>query len=113
MAIYSNITIDQGSDFSTSVVVEDATGNPADLTGYIAAGQMRKSYTSSTAYDFICIVKYPGKGTLEVSMPNTTTESIKPGRYVYDIEIREGTNGPITRVVEGQVNVTPGVTRSI
>ena len=113
MAIYSNITIDQGSDFSTEVTVEDATGNPADLTGYIAAGQIRKTYTSSTAYDFICTIAYPAQGKIDVAMVNTGTETLKPGRYVYDIEIKNGVTGPITRVVEGQVEVTPSVTRSI
>ena len=34
---------------------------------------------------------------------------MKAGRYVYDVEINSG--GTITRVVEGQVEVTPGVTR--
>jgi hypothetical protein len=38
---------------------------------------------------------------------------MKPGRYVYDIEIKNGADGTITRVLEGQVEVTPGVTRSI
>lgn len=113
MAIYSNITIDQGSDFSTEVTVEDATGNPADLTGYIAAGQIRKTYTSSTAYDFICTIAYPAQGKIDVAMVNTVTETLKPGRYVYDIEIKNGVTGPITRVVEGQVEVTPSVTRSL
>ena len=33
MAIYSNITVDQGSDFFTEIIVEDAMGNIEDLTG--------------------------------------------------------------------------------
>ena len=111
MAIYSNITIDQGSDFNTQVTVEDATGNDADLTGYIAAGQIRKTHTSSTAYDLVCVVTYPAQGIVQVSMPNSITETIKPGRYVYDVEIKK--DNIVTRIVEGQVEVTPSVTRSI
>jgi hypothetical protein len=36
---------------------------------------------------------------------------MKPGRYVYDVEVRVGVNGDITRIVEGQLEITPGVTR--
>jgi hypothetical protein len=35
---------------------------------------------------------------------------MKPGRFVYDVEILSGT-GTRTRVLEGQVEVTPGVTQ--
>lgn len=111
MAIYSNISIDQGSDYTTEVTVEDVSGNDADLTGYIAYGQIRKTYSSQTKYDFICTIPYPIQGTIEVRLPNTVTNIMKAGRYVYDIEIRVGVNGDITRVVEGQVEITPGVTR--
>jgi hypothetical protein len=111
MAIYSNLTIDQGSDFSTEITVEDATGYIADLTGYTAAGQIRKTYSSTIHYDFICTISNPVQGIILAKLPNTTTNDIKAGRYVYDIEIRVGTTGDITRVVEGQIEVTPGVTR--
>lgn len=111
MAIYSNISIDQGSDYTTEVTVEDASGNDANLTGYIASGQIRKTYSSLTKYDFICTIPYPTQGIIKVQLPNTVTNTMKAGRYVYDIEIRVGVNGDITRVVEGQVEITPGVTR--
>ncbi len=111
MAIYSNLTIDQGSDFSTEITVEDATGEIADLTGYTAAGQIRKTYTSINYYEFICTIPNPLSGIILAKLPNTLTNDIKAGRYVYDIEIRVGTIGDITRVVEGQIEVTPGVTR--
>jgi len=35
---------------------------------------------------------------------------MKPGRYVYDIEITKTSSGIKTRVIEGQLHVTPGVT---
>ena len=52
MAIYSNLVIDQGSTFSADIDVTDSVGDPLDLTGYSVAGQIRKSYASSTAVDF-------------------------------------------------------------
>ncbi len=36
---------------------------------------------------------------------------MKAGRYVYDIEITSG-SGTKTRVLEGQLEITPGVTQT-
>jgi hypothetical protein len=36
---------------------------------------------------------------------------MKAGRYVYDVEITQTSSGAVTRVLEGQVEVTPGVTQ--
>jgi hypothetical protein len=35
---------------------------------------------------------------------------MKAGRYVYDVEISSG-GGTVTRVIEGQLEITPSVTR--
>ena len=51
----------------------------------------------------------PGNGLINVALAATTTASIKPGRYVYDIVV---TTGDIkTRVVEGSALVREGVTQ--
>ena len=79
------------------------------MAGYSARGQIRKSYTSSTATDFIIAVD--DSDTLSASLTAAQTGALKPGRYVYDIEILSGDATPIvTRVVEGQIDVTPRVT---
>jgi hypothetical protein len=111
MAIYANISIDQGSDFSTEVVVSDSAGNAADLTGYLVTGQLRKTYTSSTAVSFVCTITSAINGTISLALSNSTTNDLKAGRYVYDVEIQNGAGGDISRVIEGQVTVNPGVTR--
>lgn len=113
MAIYSNLSIDQGTDFSSEVTVEDATGNAADLTGYAAYGQIRKTHSSTNATDFVATIPFPTQGKVSIKLTNIVTNAMKPGRYVYDIEIKNGADGTITRVLEGQLEVTPGVTRSI
>ena len=52
MASISNIFIDQGADFTTTVTVTDSNGDAVSLVGYSAAAQIRKSYSSSTSTDF-------------------------------------------------------------
>ena len=52
MATKANLTIDQGSSFSTSIALTDNDGVALNLTGYTGAAQLRKHYTSSTAVTF-------------------------------------------------------------
>ena len=109
MAIYSNLVIDQGSTFSADIDVTDSVGDPLDLTGYSVAGQIRKSYASSTAVDFSGSVYSATNGTVRIQLSATQTNAMKAGRYVYDVEID---NVSLTiRIVEGQVEVRPRVTR--
>ena len=59
MAVYSNILVDQGADYSASIDVTDNDGDNINLTGYSAAGQIRKTYSSSTAVNFAVSVASP------------------------------------------------------
>ena len=111
MAVYSDLSIDQGSDFSADIVVEDATGTVGNLSGYTVAGQIRKTYSSSTKVDFTCTVTEATAGKISIALSNTQTNAMKAGRYVYDVEITKTSNSFKTRVIEGQVTVTPGVTQ--
>ena len=110
MAIYSNLTVDQGSNFLAYIDVTDSDGNALNLTGYTVAGQIRKTYTSLTAVNFTATVNSAIDGTIALSLVDSVTNNMKPGRYVYDVEILAN-SGSRTRVLEGQVEVTPGVTQ--
>jgi hypothetical protein len=109
MAIKANIVIDQGTTFQTSINVTDDEENPIDLTGYSVQAQMRKHYTSATSYAFTATIS-PALGIVTLAMPANTTNNIAAGRYVYDCELTD-TNSTVSRLVEGIVTVTPGVTR--
>lgn len=110
MAAYSEITIEQGATFSTTVNVEDAYNEPINLSGYSASGMMRKSYYSNTSYNFDTEVTGTANGEITMSMSSANTSILSAGRYVYDLIINDGAN-TITRVVEGIVSVLPSVTR--
>lgn len=108
MAATVNLFLDQGSSFSSTITVKGTTGNPLDLTGYTAYAQMRKSYYSSTAYDFTVSVT-GSTGQISLAMSATATAALSPGRYVYDVEIHN--ESEVTRIVEGIVEVDPEVTK--
>ena len=106
-----NLIINQGSDYRTIIKLADANNNVFDLTGYTVTAQMRKNYSANTFYSFTTSHNsINGEVTLLVN--NMTTEALEPGRYVYDVEVTSPVN-TITRVVEGIVTITPGVTRNI
>ena len=44
---YQELFLEQGSDFSTSITLDDVNGDPYDLTDYVAKSQVKKSYYSS------------------------------------------------------------------
>ncbi len=109
MAIKANLVIDQGNDFAAGIDLVDADGAVYNLTGYTAAAQMRKNYASSSATSFGASHNSNG-GKITLTLSHTVTETLEPGRYLYDVEITS-VGGVKTRVVEGIVTVTPGITR--
>lgn len=110
MAIKANLTIDQGTTYSTSIVLTDTDGTAIDLTGYTIESQIRKTYTSST-YVAFTTSKDDASGTIFLSLSANQSSNLVAGRYVYDVEITSTTN-VISRIVEGIITVTPQVTRS-
>ena len=109
MATYSEIVLEQGSTFTANVTLINSINQYINLTNYTANSQMRKSYASNTAYDFTVSVIDSANGLLTLSMTSNQTASIKSGRYVYDVIIKDVNTK--TRVVEGIITVLPSVTR--
>lgn len=109
MGTKANLKIDQGSDFTTSITLTDDAGDSLNLYGYTGAAQIRKYYTSTNAVDFDVDV-VANTGQVVLSLSSNTTNNIVAGRYVYDVELTD-LNGVVSRVLEGIVTITPGVTR--
>lgn len=108
MAQKLNLIIDQGTTFITTFNLNDDNGSPINLVGYSGAAQIRKHYTSTNATPMS--VSLSSGGLVTLSMTANTTGTITAGRYVYDVELTDP-SGDVSRVVEGIVTVTPGVTR--
>lgn len=110
MATTANIFIDGGANYSNIITVASSSGAPLDLTGYTTKSQMRKSYSSSTAYNFTASVFQAQQGKVRLELTAEQTGAIPPGRYLYDVEITSP-SGNKTRVVEGIATVTPEITQ--
>lgn len=103
--------MDQGADYSNIITVASSTGAALNLTNYTIKSQMRKSYGSSTAYDFTASIYDAVNGKVRLQLTATYASSIPAGRYLYDIEITSSTGGK-TRILEGIVVVTPEITKT-
>jgi hypothetical protein len=110
VAAYTELYIEQYATFSTTVNVLDFQGDALNLDGYLASSQIRKSYYSSTANNFTATVTGIANGEITLSMTAANTANLSSGRYLYDLVITSPASVK-TRVVEGIVNVLPGVTQ--
>lgn len=117
MAQYEEITIDQGSDVAIELHLEDVDGSKKNLSNFTVAAKLKRSYNSDSdnTYAFNSIVADPPTdGIVTLELTNTITDSLKPGKYVYDVEISfidSGGDTIVERVLEGHALVTPSVTR--
>ena len=117
MAQYEEFTIDQGTDVSVEIHCVNTDNTVKDLTGYTATSKLKKTYASDSddTILFTSLVSNPATdGVVVLSLTNTQTDTLKAGRYVYDVELSHldsDSNVIIERVLEGRVQVTPSVTR--
>lgn len=110
MAITYNLYVDQGSTFTVSINLTESDNSAKDLTGHSARSQMRRSYYSVSNTQFSANVTDAANGVITLALTDAQTSALKPGRYVYDIELASPAN-VITRIIEGIVVVSPEATK--
>lgn len=110
MASIVYLDIDQGSDFAVELDIQNDDGVPMNLVGFQVYSQFRKSYNSSIGYDFTTSVINATQGKIKLSLSGVTSSNIRPGRYLYDIEVLSPGNSK-TRIVEGIVTINPEITK--
>ena len=108
----ANLVIHTGTDFEQTFVLEDdLTDLPLNLTGYSGCAQLKRYESSSKTVDFVVgFENNRTTGRVNVSIAATVSATIKPGKYFYDLLLRNAA-GTITRVVEGTALVKKSVTR--
>ena len=111
MAISINKDMDQGADFSFSYTVKGDGGTATNIsTGYTAYSQMRKFYTTSNAVTLTASIT-GGTGNIKVSLGATSTASVKPGVYFYDLELHSNGSANVQRLVQGMITVYTEITK--
>lgn len=120
-----NMTCEQGTTFRRTIFIEqpdletDPTGNtfvPFDLSGYGARMQVRRTIDSTnflleltTENGALTINPTGVLNEIFIDVSASVTASVSTSG-VYDIEIVDG-SGVVSRVLEGEFNLSPEVTR--
>ena len=108
---YQELFVEQGTDYITTITLDDINGDPFNLVGYTAKSQIKKSYYSAnTTAEFTVSFTDSENGIISISLSSANTANISAGRYLYDVVIKDDENNIKTRVLEGIVNILPQVT---
>ena len=111
MSATFNLVLEQATTFNFQFQIKNDS-TPLNLTGYTGTMTVRP-FTGSTTQTLVgttangYMVFNAAQGRVTVTFPSTIT-NIAAGRYVYDLVLTNGST--VTRYLEGQFTVTPGVT---
>jgi len=117
MAQQRDFVVDQGSDITIELHLKNEDGSTKDLTGHLVRGKIKKSYDTTDndqIFNFTqTTIQSPSTSCIAlITLSNTLTDTMKAGRYVYDIELLSGDVSDIVeRILEGKLSVTPSVTK--
>ena len=111
MAGYQDLFLNQGEDFTTQLTLDDSNGLAFNLTDFTVSSNAKKSYYSKNiTLSFNSSIYDANNGIIQLSANCATTANIPAGKLVYDVIVVENNTGVTTRVLEGQIIVSPGVT---
>jgi hypothetical protein len=107
-----NLSINTGTSFTKTFSILNDNGTELNLTNYDIKSQLRKSSQSNSYVNFISTaVSPPSSGVIKIELTPNSTNSLKSGRYLYDIIITNNSTGEKTRVAEGFAIVSRSITR--
>jgi hypothetical protein len=110
-AAYNDIYLEQGVTFNTQITLDDNYGNAMNLSGFSVSSQAKRSYFSGTVYlNFTSSIYDASNGIIQLTANSATTANVPAGKLVYDVVLKDTSSNNVTRVVEGQIIVSPGVT---
>lgn len=109
MATQANLYIDQGTDFRVDLNLFDGDDDPLliDVLDFFA--DIKKVYSSSPLLSFTIEKSTQVPGTITLVLTDTQTQSLKPGKYQYDVLMRKQ-SGEMSKILEGLAFIVDTVT---
>lgn len=112
-----DLLIEQGADYSKSIILKNPDGSVKDLTNVTLHLQIREYHFSDTVLlegnslgaNPNLIVNIP-TGTVTIKFSHSQTSSLTIRKGVYDLEMTTPTS-EVIRLMQGAVIVDPEVTR--
>ena len=108
---YQDLFLNQAETFTTSLTLNDVNGTPYNLTDFTVKSYAKKSYyTNNTIIVFDASVEDANNGIIQLAANSAITSNVSAGKLVYDVFITETLSGVTTKVLEGQIFISPAVT---
>lgn len=110
-ASYLDLFIDQGTDYNNQIALDDTNGHAYNLVGFSVSSSAKKSYyNANTVFNFTATVYDAQNGIIKLSANSAVTSNVSAmQKLVYDVIVTDA-NGLKSRVLEGNIYVSPGVT---
>lgn len=106
---YQTLQLEQGTDFTIELTLNDVNGVPYDLSNFDIKSQFKKSYYSNVATDFSISIGSAIGGVITLNLDSTASANVSPGKYVYDVLLKNKSDNTKIRILEGVLNVSPAV----
>ena len=116
-AVKQPLEIEQGATFKFKINwFQDDEITPVDLTNYTARMQIRSEVTSTTVLLELTtengrITLNGASGVIDLYVSATDTAALAFTAGVYDLELVDGSNSDVYRLMYGLIEVSPEVTR--
>ena len=112
---FHNISVDIGADYNANVFAY-ANGSATtvlNLSSYVSANAqvMKSYYHTQTAAVFNVWIVDATAGIVNLHLNSANTLTLSPGNYVYDVMVKDSTTAYNTRLYEGILTATAGVSR--
>ena len=109
MADYVELFLDQGSDYSSIIVLNDPdTRSPINLVGANVISTIKKSvYSANISDSFAFANNDAANGNVTMSIAAANTSLMEPGRYYFDVSVTTGSFTKRSR--EGIITLNPGI----
>jgi hypothetical protein len=106
-----DLEIYQGDDYVVTVTVKNADGSAANLAGYTAKAEVRRTPADNgpVMAAFTAVVQTPNLVVLTLSNAQTLLLS---GVFFWDVQIKSPAGG-VTTLAKGRVLATPEITREV
>ena len=89
MAEYVELYIDQGSDFYTTINLnDDNTNMPTDVGSYVVTSSLRRSLISpNSAANLVCSISDAANGEILITLDAGNTSNLRVGSYFFDVKV--------------------------
>lgn len=109
-----DISAEQGSTYTATIVYTNDAGNAVNLTGYTARMHVRRF--AGSEYPHIVLTSTSGlsitanTGTIGMTIAPSALSAIPAGKYAYDLEIQSA-EGLVEKLLKGDFELSAEVTR--